>query len=560
MQWHISAVLNDAGQTTHYVAVQRDVTEDRRREQELRSARESAEAAARAKAEFLAVMSHEIRTPMNGVLGMTSILAETSLTPEQRDYLETIRSSGDALLSIINDILDFSKMEAVRLELEAVSFDLQEMAEVAADLVVPQGQDNGLEIILEIEPNLPRVMGDAGRLRQVLLNLLTNAIKFTPTGEIRLSIASQERSTDSISIHVTVFDTGIGILEETQQRLFSAFTQADSSTTRRYGGTGLGLAISQRIIQLMGGTIGLASTPELGSTFCFSLTLPLAASEPMPIAQSPAGNILQGKRALVVDDNATNREVLRLQLETAGLKMLEASSGIEALAMLTRCSDDHRAVDVALLDLHMPEIDGMMLARSIRSHRDWSNLPLVMLASHRDRESMLEARRANINEYLLKPVSSRKLLGMLDTLWRTSELPQLAPPVNRESYRGLVLVAEDNPVNQRIAKMMLERLGLRVDTVANGLEAIAALSRASYELILMDCQMPEMDGWAATRLIRQGERETQVRIPLVALTAAVLESDQECCREAGMDDFLSKPVTFADLQALVGKWLHPVSV
>ena len=560
MQWRISSVLDDAGLTTHYVAVQRDVTEERKREQELRTARKSAEAAARAKAEFLAVMSHEIRTPMNGVLGMTSILAETSLTPEQRDYLDTIRASGDALLSIINDILDFSKMEAGRMDLEVIPFDLNELAEETTDLVVPQGQDKGLEIILEIEPNLPRLMGDAGKIRQVLLNLLTNAIKFTSTGEIRLLIETKERADVSISIRVMVRDTGIGIRHEAQQRLFSAFVQADSSTTRRYGGTGLGLAISKRIIELMGGTIGLDSTPGLGSAFWFSLILPLANGEPATAQQPLTADFLQGKRALVVDDNATNRKVLRHQLEAAGLDLVEANSGYEALAALTRCSDEKKAFDLVLLDLHMPGMDGLMLARSIRNTREWVNLPLVMLASHRDRESMLEARRADINEYLLKPVSSRKLLRMLNSLLegeRPPELPRFAPPVAKESYRGLVLVVEDNIVNQRIARMMLERLGFQVDLAANGQEAIAAHSHSKYELILMDCQMPEMDGWMASRLIRQEEQQRKTRTPIVALTAAVMEGDRERCVEAGMDDFLSKPVSFAELRGMVDRWLRP---
>ncbi len=558
MQLHISAVRDEAGRTTHYVAVQRDVTEERRTEREIQTARKSAEAAARAKSEFLAVMSHEIRTPMNGMLGMSSILAGTNLSPEQRDYLDTIRASGDSLLSILNDILDYSKIEAGGMELEALEFDLREMAEVAVDLVAAQGQDKGLELILDVAEELPWVRGDAGRIRQVLLNLLTNAIKFTQTGEVRLSIKIVERLDAAIAIRIAVSDTGIGISPQSQQRLFSPFIQADSSTTRRYGGTGLGLAISKRLIETMGGAIGLDSIQGEGSTFWLSLTLPVAAGEFDSADREPTADLLQGKRALVVDDNATNRRVLRRQLESAGLEMVEASSGDEALAMLTGFSNEGKPIDLALLDLHMPEMDGLMLARSIRGKTDWDKLPLVMLASHRDRESMLEARRADINEYLLKPVGSRKLLRILNGVLGRERSEGFGPlEATTEAYSGLVLVAEDNVVNQRIARMLLERLGLRVDTVANGQEAVAAHARSKYGLILMDCQMPEMDGWMATQRIREAEGGSDARTPIVALTAAVMTSDRERCLVAGMDGYLSKPIGFAELRETVGKWLRP---
>jgi len=557
MQWRISAVLDDAGRTTNYVAVQRDVTEERQREQELRTARENAEAAALVKAEFLAVMSHEIRTPMNGVLGMASILADTALTLEQRDCLQTIRGSGEALLAIIDDILDFSKIEAGKCELEEIAFDLQELSGEVLDLVVHQAHAKELEIIFELDPELPSVLGDPGRIRQVLLNLLSNAVKFTAAGEVTLFIRGELAGQGLLRLRFAVRDTGIGISSDAQQRIFSSFTQADSSTTRRFGGTGLGLAISKRLVEMMGGALAVESTLGVGSTFSFALTLGV---EPVANANTQSDRepeYLRGKNVLIVDDNATNLRVLRHQLEGAGMKVIEASSGAEALRRLG-AANSHLELSVAVIDLHMPDIDGLMLARAFRTNPETSGLPIVLLASHLYRQTMSQFRSVEISEYLVKPVSPRRLIRTLLKIVTSRTLEAnvpLSPASAKPSFQGRVLVAEDNSVNQRVARVMLERLGCQVDVVANGEEAVEAQARFAYNLILMDCQMPELDGWGASRAIRSAAADSEYRTPIVALTASGTDENRDLCIQAGMDDFITKPLSLEKLVLVLHRWL-----
>jgi signal transduction histidine kinase/CheY-like chemotaxis protein len=518
--------------------------------EQLAKATVAAESASRLKSDFLASMSHEIRTPMNGIIGMTSLLAETPLSVEQKDYVQTIRGSGEALLTIINDILDFSKIEAGKLDLELCTFDLHAVVEESIELVAPVAHHKELELCALVESDVPNgFVGDPGRLRQILLNLLSNAVKFTLAGEVTLSVRREESSSENARLRFAVSDTGIGISDEVQPRLFQSFTQADSSTTRRYGGTGLGLAISRRLVELMGGAIGVVSQPEKGSTFWFSVVLPLSNQ----VGRTAAVPNLAGKRILAVDDNQTNRRILEQQLGRAGIAVTSASSGEEALICLAETTHRGEAFDLGILDLHMPVMNGLTLAKSIRAKQQFRSLPLMMLTSFRDPAEAGEARDLGIQIYLVKPVREAHLLrAVCDALGggQTPVATQLEA-VNT-AVGGRVLVVEDNPSNQKVALLRLQRLGCQVDIVGNGLEAVAASANVSYDVILMDCQMPEMDGYEATRRIRQREADKR-RTPIIALTANALNGERERCMSAGMDDYLAKPVRAEELR---GKLLH----
>jgi signal transduction histidine kinase/CheY-like chemotaxis protein/HPt (histidine-containing phosphotransfer) domain-containing protein len=530
---------------------------------QLRKAKDLAEAGSRAKSEFLATMSHEIRTPMNGILGMTELLRGTALSPQQQRFTEAVYESGEHLLSIINDILDFSKIEAGKLEIESINFSLRQLVEDVGYMFAHVAEAKGLELVCAVPHDVPvAVKGDPVRVRQIMTNLVNNAVKFTRQGEVVIRVKLLHENPQQARFRFEVQDTGIGIRAEAQTRIFSAFAQADSSTTRRYGGTGLGLAIAKRLVEMMHGHIGVESEPGRGTVFWFEI--PFIKQDAHARTVIDMAERLNGLRVLVVDDNATNREILEHQLRGWSMHYTGAEGGHGALQMLEQSAAHHQPFDLAILDLHMPEMDGFELAQAIKANARFAPLPLVMLSSVSVSSDHPPRRAAPIDYYLTKPVRQSDLYDALSTamsLRKTTERaapqPPVPAPVLPADLRGRVLVAEDNAVNQQVAAAMLESLGVAYSLAENGLVALDRVSHEPFDLVLMDCQMPEMDGFAATAQIRSLQRDGLLRrnLPVVALTANAVEGDRERCIAAGMDDYLSKPFTREQLAATLLRWL-----
>jgi two-component system, sensor histidine kinase and response regulator len=567
IQVAVAPLLDDGNRCIGSIAVARDVTQHKRSEEALRLAREAAEAANHAKSSFLARMSHEIRTPMNGVLGMTELLLETGLTSTQRKYAETVQRSGKNLLGIINDLLDFSKIEAGKLELENVDMDLRRTIDDIVDLLAERAHAKGLELACSIPPDLPtHVRGDPLRLGQVLTNLVGNAIKFTEHGSVVIRVASVDETPASLAMRFEVTDTGVGISPESQSRIFDEFAQADGSTTRKHGGSGLGLAISKQLVEMMGGAIHVESALGAGSTFWFTASFDKQSSQPQAESRGAPVGLLTGVRVLIVESSAINRGILLEQMANWEMSIRVAETPKQAMDLLVQAASRSVPYDLAIIDLGLPGVDALELARTIRAARaDIAKLRLVML-TRRHADSRI-AREAGFDACLVKPVRQTMLYECLVNVMAGRPQEAVALPVEsapvakaRAGIRGSILVVEDNLINQQVALGILQIQGYSVAVANNGREALDAYAKGAFDLILMDCHMPEMDGFEATMEIRRREQASgSRRVPIVALTANAMAQDRDECLNAGMDDHVAKPFSMQTMQDMLDRWMPQAS-